>query len=93
MHLIQEYPSVGAIEPPDPGRRNDGWIEVAEIDAHPVREPIGWFPVCNAPAGGTPNKPEAFVSPDVSSQITFAGKNLHLAWIVVAPEPTLAATD
>ena len=92
-HLVQKFPGLGAIEPPDSSGLDDGGIEVAKIDAHPVGGPIGWFPVRNASAVGTPNKPEALVSPDVSSQVTFAGKNLHLAWIVVTPEPTVAATD
>jgi hypothetical protein len=91
--LVQEFPGFGAIQPPDPSGLNDGGIEVAKIDAHSVFGSIDWFPVRNAAAVGTPNKPEAFVSPDVTSQITLAGNNFHLAWIVVAPESTVAATD
>jgi hypothetical protein len=91
--LIQKFPGVGAIEPPDSSGLNDGGIEVAKIDAHSVFGSIDWLPVRNAAAGGTPNKPEAFVSPDVTIQIRLAGKNFHLAWIVVAPESTVAAAD
>lgn len=91
--LVQEFPGFGAIKPPDPSGLNNGGIEVAKIDAHSVRGPISWFPVGNAAAIGTPNKPEAFISPDVTSQIAFARKNFHLAWIVIAPEPSVAATD
>ena len=85
MHLVQEFPGFGAIKSPDPSGFNDGGIEVAKIDAHSVLGPIGWFPVRNAAAVGAPDKPETFVSPSVASQITLAGKNFHLAWLVVAP--------
>jgi len=91
--LIEEFPSLGAIEPPDPSGLNDGGIEVAKIDAHSLLGPIGWFPVHNAAAVGTPNKPKALISPGVTSQITLAGKDFHLAWIVVAPDPAVAATN
>jgi len=91
--LVQEFPGFGAIKPPDPSGLDDGWIEIAKIDAHSIPGPIDWFPVCNAAAIGTPDKPEAFVSPDVTSQIAFTRKNFHLAWIVVAPESSVAAAD
>src|SRR5260221_9629164 len=65
IHLVQKFPGLRAIEPPDSSRLDDGGIEVAKINSHPVRGPIGWFPVRNAPAVGAPNKPEALVSPDV----------------------------
>src|SRR5450432_2770159 len=83
--LIQKLPGFGAIKPPDASGPNDGGIEVAKVDAHSVLGPIGWFPVRNATAVGTPNKPEAFVSPNVTRQFTFAGKNRYLGRIVVAP--------
>src|SRR5512135_3495587 len=93
MFLVQEFPGPGAIQPPDPGGSDDGGIEVAKIDAHSVCRSIDGFPVRHAAAVGTPNKPEAFVSPDVTIQVGLACKNLHLAGIVVSPKPGVAAAD
>ena len=91
--LIQKPPGLGTIQPSDPGGLNDGGIEVAKIDAHSVLGAIDWFPVGNAAAVSAPNKSETLVSPDVASEITLTGKNFHLAWRVIAPEPSVAATD
>ena len=91
--LVEEFPGFGAIKPPDPSGLNDGGIEVAKIDAHSLLGPIGWFPVRHATAVSASTEPKALVSPDVTSQITLAGKDFHLAWIVVAPDPAVAATN
>jgi hypothetical protein len=92
-YLIKEFPGVGAIQPPNPNRLNDGWIEVAEIHAHSVTGPIGGLPVRDAAAGSASTEPKAFVAPGVTSHGPLAGKNFHLAWIVVAPESAMATTD
>ena len=57
IHLVQEFPGVCAIQPPDPSGLDDGGIEVAKIDAHSLYGPIDCLPVRNAAAVGTPDKP------------------------------------
>jgi hypothetical protein len=93
MLSVQEFPGPGAIDPPDPGGLNDGGIEVAKIDAHSFHRSIDGFPVRHATAVGAPNKPETFVSPDVTVQVGLACKDLHLDGIVVSPKSSVAATD
>ena len=91
--LVQELPGLGAIQSPNPSGLNNAGIEVAEIDAHSAPGATDWLPVRDAATVGAAKVPEVFVSPSVMSQSPLARDNSHLASVVVAPEPTVAATD
>lgn len=91
--LVQELPSVGTIKFANTCRRGYGWIEVAEINAHPVAIATEGLPVSHAATGGTSTQRKALVTPNVTLQRTFASNDLNLTLVVVAEDTTVATAD
>lgn len=91
--LVQELPGLGTIESPNPRRFDERRIKVAEIDSHPVAAPPGRLPVRDATTRCAPTQPKALVTPCVAVDASPASGDLHLAWFIVAPQPSVTATD
>src|SRR5215471_11353727 len=91
--LVQELPSIGAIKSSNPCRLDDRGIKVAEIDPHPVAGPRSWQPVRYATTRCASTQPKTFITPHVAVNASLASRDLDLAWFVVSPQPSLAATD
>jgi len=91
--LVQEFPGFGTIKSANPSCLDDRWIEVAEVYAHPRSTRSDGLPMRYAAARRASTQRETLVAPHVAVDRFLASDDLHLAWVVVTPEPGMAAAD
>ena len=83
--LVQEFPSIGAIQSTYPSCLNDRRIKVAKVYAHPLPAPRDWLPVRYAATRCASIQRQARVTPNIAVDGSLASGDLNLAWFIVAP--------
>ena len=92
--LVEELPSVGAIELAHLYRRNELRIKVSQVDAVlGTWFEFEWLPVRNTAAGSATNGPQSPVALDVFGSVLGVPFNLDRPELEVDPGPTDAATQ
>ena len=91
---VEVCPGIRSIETAHASRPDLAWLKITNIDTKlAIWLRLQWFPMRDAPAVPTSNRPYCFVAPNIFARILRMANDFNLAELILRPKSTVTSTD